>query len=155
MDASTVSKKNTSIFKYLLALWFCYVSSGNNFSARGAINNNEYCSITNKHTMCSPEVRVILYCIRILHYLCNIYISLVCIFLYLHTFMCFYVQGYGPQCGSPSGLGRGISQNDIKEILHVHNKWRAKIANGFVTRGRPGPQPPAANMEKMVIYTIT
>ena len=39
----------------------------------------------------------------------------------------------------------------MREILRVHNQWRAKIANGQVTRGRPGPQPPAADMEQMVI----
>ena len=48
----------------------------------------------------------------------------------------------------------------MREILRVHNQWRAKIANGLVTRGRPGPQPPAADMEQMVIlfliqYTTT
>ena len=48
----------------------------------------------------------------------------------------------------------------MREILRVHNQWRAKIANGQVTRGRPGPQPPAADMEQMVIlfsiqYTTT
>ena len=48
----------------------------------------------------------------------------------------------------------------MTEILRVHNQWRAKIANGQVTRGRPGPQPPAADMEQMVIlfsiqYTTT
>ena len=48
-------------------------------------------------------------------------------------------------------MAQGISQNDIKEILEVHNMWRARIANGLVTRGRPGPQPPAADMEQMVM----
>ena len=62
-----------------------------------------------------------------------------------------FIQGYGPQCGSPKGLSRGVSENEMREILRVHNQWRAKIANGQVTRGRPGPQPPAADMEQMVI----
>ena len=66
----------------------------------------------------------------------------------------FYLQGFGPKCGSPKGLARGISQSDIKEILQVHNQWRAKVANGLVTRGIPGPQPPAADMEQMVINII-
>ena len=48
-------------------------------------------------------------------------------------------------------MARGISQSDIKEILQVHNQWRAKVANGLVTRGIPGPQPPAADMEQMVM----
>ena len=64
------------------------------------------------------------------------------------------MQGFGPKCGSPKGLARGISQNDIKEILQVHNQWRAKVANGLVTRGIPGPQPPAADMEQMVMNII-
>jgi len=104
--------KNISISKYFVLIWFAYLSTDNNFHANGAINNNEYCSITKKHTMCTPE-------------------------------------GFGPKCGSPKGLARGISQSDIKEILQVHNQWRAKVANGLVTRGIPGPQPPAADMEQM------
>ena len=39
-------------------MWFAYLSTDNNFHANGAINNNEYCSITKKHTMCTPEVRI-------------------------------------------------------------------------------------------------
>ena len=30
--------------------------------------------------------------------------------------------------------------------------YRAKLANGFERRGRPGPQPPAADMEEMVSF---
>lgn len=107
------SNKNCPIYRHLVVIWLSYISSGNHFYADGAINNNEYCSITKQHTMCSPE-------------------------------------GYGPQCGSPQGLAQGISQNDIKEILQVHNMWRARISNGLVTRGKyGGPQPPAADMEQM------
>ena len=58
-------------------------------------------------------------------------------------------QGYGPKCGG-SVLSRGVDRTDIEEILRVHNEYRAKIANGQERRGKPGPQPPAADMELMV-----
>lgn len=61
--------------------------------------------------------------------------------------MCGTDQGYGDKCGKV--LGSGISGQDEKEILRVHNELRAKIANGQERRGKPGPQPPAANMEQM------
>ena len=51
-------RKNISIKNYLVLIWFAYLSSDNNFRANGAINNNEYCSITKQHTMCTPEVRI-------------------------------------------------------------------------------------------------
>jgi uncharacterized protein YkwD len=60
--------------------------------------------------------------------------------------MCQY-QGYGSKCGKV--LGSGTNQNDIEEILRVHNELRAKLANGQERRGRPGPQPSAADMEQM------
>ena len=34
--------------------------------------------------------------------------------------------------------------------MRVHNELRAKVANGQEKRGKPGPQPPAADMEQMV-----
>ena len=34
--------------------------------------------------------------------------------------------------------------------MRIHNELRAKLANGKERRGRPGPQPPAADMEQMV-----
>ena len=63
-----------------------------------------------------------------------------------HT-MCQY-QGYGPKCGQV--LGSGITRQDKEEILRVHNELRAKVANGQEKRGKPGPQPPASDMEQMV-----
>ena len=64
-----------------------------------------------------------------------------------HT-MCGTDQGYGDKCGKV--LGSGISGQDAQEILRVHNELRAKIANGQERRGKPGPQPPAANMDQIV-----
>ena len=62
-------------------------------------------------------------------------------------------QSYGPQCRSPKGLARGVTNDDINEIIAVHNKYRSQIARGVERRGlRGGPQPPAANMELMVNY---
>ncbi len=47
-------------------------------------------------------------------------------------------------------LGSGISRSEQEEIVRVHNEFRARIANGQERRGKPGPQPPAADMEQMV-----
>lgn len=57
-------------------------------------------------------------------------------------------KGFGAKCNQV--LGSGTTQQDIKEILRVHNELRAKLANGLEKRGKPGPQPPAADMEEMV-----
>ena len=57
-------------------------------------------------------------------------------------------QGFGAKCTQV--LGSGTNQKDIEEILRVHNELRAEIANGLEKRGRPGPQPPATDMEQMV-----
>jgi len=64
-----------------------------------------------------------------------------------HT-MCGY-QGLGPKCGGRD-LGRKVTEEEKRIILDTHNKYRAKIASGNEKRGRPGPQPPAANMKQMV-----
>ena len=66
-----------------------------------------------------------------------------------HT-MCNSDQGFGDKCGTV--LGSGITNQDRQEIVRVHNELRSEIANGRERRGKPGPQPPAANMEQMVIY---
>ena len=59
------------------------------------------------------------------------------------------MQGSGPACnGQP--LSRGVTEAEMKTILEVHNRYRAKIARGEERRGSPGPQPPAANMKIMV-----
>jgi len=70
-----------------------------------------------------------------------------CSFTEKHT-MCQY-QGPGPACnGKP--LARGITEQEKKEILDIHNKLRSKIATGKERRGKPGPQPGASNMKIMV-----
>jgi len=70
-----------------------------------------------------------------------------CKFTPKHT-MCQY-QGSGPECnGEP--IARGVTAAEIKAILDVHNRYRAKIARGEERRGSPGAQPPAANMKIMV-----
>jgi len=64
-----------------------------------------------------------------------------------HT-MCQY-KGAGPACnGQP--LARGVTQQEIMQILDVHNRYRSLIARGEEKRGKPGPQPPAANMKQMI-----
>ena len=47
---------------------------------------------------------------------------------------------------------RGLEADEKKQALDLHNKLRAKIARGDEIRGRPGPQPNAANMMQMVIF---
>ena len=59
-----------------------------------------------------------------------------------------FFQGFGAKCTQV--LGSGTNRKEIEEILRVHNDLRAKIANGLENRGRPGPQPSAADMEQMV-----
>merc|ERR1719507_1390112 len=63
-----------------------------------------------------------------------------------HT-MCQY-QGLGKACGGNS-LRRGVTEDERKEIVDVHNMVRGKLARGEERRGRPGPQPAAANMRLM------
>jgi len=64
-----------------------------------------------------------------------------------HT-MCQY-KGAGPACnGQP--LARGVSKQEIQQILEVHNRYRSLIARGDERRGKPGPQPPAADMKQMI-----
>ena len=38
----------------------------------------------------------------------------------------------------------------IQVILDLHNQYRARVARGQESRGRGGPQPPAANMRQLV-----
>ena len=64
-----------------------------------------------------------------------------------------FTQGYGPECrGDP--LARGVTDEEQKLILKVHNRWRSNIATGKEKRGQPGPQPGASNMKYMVSYLL-
>jgi len=69
-----------------------------------------------------------------------------CSFTPKHT-MCQY-KGLGKKCGEEI-FQRGVTKQEMTEILKVHNRLRAKLARGEEKRGVPGPQPPAANMRAM------
>ena len=58
------------------------------------------------------------------------------------------VQGAGKSCNG-AVLNRGVTKEEITEILEAHNSYRAKIAQGKEMEGRPGPQPGAANMHEL------
>ena len=60
----------------------------------------------------------------------------------------FALQGYGPKCSKV--LGSGLTAAEKSQILRLHNEYRATLANGLERRGKPGPQPPAADMQQMV-----
>ena len=45
---------------------------------------------------------------------------------------------------------RGLEAGEKILALEVHNKLRAKLANGLELRGNPGPQPSASNMMQLV-----
>ena len=46
---------------------------------------------------------------------------------------------------------RGVtSDSDKQAVVDIHNQLRSKVALGKGTAGKPGPQPPAANMKKLV-----
>ena len=57
-------------------------------------------------------------------------------------------QGIGKACGQLKS--RGVTSEDMAVILDVHNKLRAKVANGQEHRGQIYQQPPAANMRQLV-----
>jgi len=61
----------------------------------------------------------------------------------------FLTQGYGTNCGRPIYSGV-TSDADKSTIVNAHNNLRRQVAGGKESRGNPGPQPPAANMRKMV-----
>ena len=61
----------------------------------------------------------------------------------------FLTQGFGRNCGKP--IFSGVTSNaDKQTIVDTHNNLRRQVAQGRESRGSPGPQPPAANMKKMV-----
>jgi hypothetical protein len=59
------------------------------------------------------------------------------------------MQGYGSKCGQPIHSGV-TSSSEKQKIVDAHNNLRRKVAKGQETQGKPGPQPSAANMKKIV-----
>jgi len=70
-----------------------------------------------------------------------------CGFTRRHT-MCLHQGQIGGNCGGQP-LERGVSEDDKRTILRVHNQLRAKVARGDEQAGAPGPQPSASNMIEM------
>ncbi|CAG0903377.1 unnamed protein product [Darwinula stevensoni] len=59
-----------------------------------------------------------------------------------------YSSSPSPNCGNVTSFG--VSASDKQLIVSVHNSWRARVASGQETKGKPGPQPKASNMRRMV-----
>nr|P35786.1 RecName: Full=Venom allergen 5; AltName: Full=Allergen Ves s V; AltName: Full=Antigen 5; Short=Ag5; AltName: Full=Cysteine-rich venom protein; Short=CRVP; AltName: Allergen=Ves s 5 [Vespula squamosa] len=67
----------------------------------------------------------------------------------VHT-ACKYGTSTKPNCGNMVVKSYGVTQAEKQEILKIHNDFRNKVARGLETRGNPGPQPPAKNMNNLV-----
>jgi len=65
-----------------------------------------------------------------------------------HT-LCSIDQSPGSHCNGDH-LARGVTPQEIQEILEVHNRYRSQVALGLETRGKPGPQAGAANMRELI-----
>ncbi|XP_034179968.2 venom allergen 3-like [Osmia lignaria lignaria] len=62
-----------------------------------------------------------------------------------HT-MCKYPRSnVSVACGQVQSMG--FSDNERREILDAINMHRSQVAQGRETKGNPGPQPPASNMQ--------
>ena len=68
------------------------------------------------------------------------------IFFFIIQF--FFKGNISEICGKVSV--RGLEAEEKILALEVHNKLRAKLANGLEIRGNPGPQPSASNMMQLV-----
>ncbi|XP_076630607.1 venom allergen 3-like [Colletes latitarsis] len=64
-----------------------------------------------------------------------------------HT-LCLYPNP-APASSCVSVISTGLTQAEKNEIVNKHNELRQRVASGQEKRGRPGPQPPAANMQLM------
>uniref|UniRef100_A0A0N8B0Y2 Venom allergen n=1 Tax=Daphnia magna TaxID=35525 RepID=A0A0N8B0Y2_9CRUS len=63
-----------------------------------------------------------------------------------HT-MCRF-QNDGPKCDGTVST-RGVDRSNRQVILQTHNTLRSIVASGQESRGQPGPQPRASNMQMM------
>nr|CAD7197568.1 unnamed protein product [Timema douglasi] len=59
-------------------------------------------------------------------------------------------EGVAAACNTP--FYRGFNQTEKDDIVNEHNRLRNIVALGKESRGNPGPQPSAANMNKIVMY---
>ncbi|XP_076241858.1 venom allergen 3-like [Calliopsis andreniformis] len=50
-------------------------------------------------------------------------------------------------CGQVFSVG--LTNEEKNTIVNLHNQLRQRVASGKETRGNPGPQPPAANMQTL------
>ncbi|XP_014222130.1 venom allergen 3-like [Trichogramma pretiosum] len=64
-----------------------------------------------------------------------------------HTMCQYRSNNAGSKCGRV--LSAGLSENEKRTIVNVHNQLRQKVANGREGRGLPGPQPAAKNMQNL------
>jgi len=80
------------------------------------------------------------YCERVINY-CSICAD--------HTMCKYPTSDFGASCRSPVYAGL-MCDTEKQYILDVHNNLRRRVAKGLETMGNPGPQPPAANMRKLV-----
>lgn len=55
------------------------------------------------------------------------------------------------KCTQRGNYGGGLSQAEKNALLNRHNQLRQWVAQGRETRGNPGPQPAAKNMQNMVL----
>ncbi|XP_071550542.1 venom allergen 5-like [Panulirus ornatus] len=67
-----------------------------------------------------------------------------CSFTSQHSLCRYSADKAGQACGQV--LTMGVGSQGKAEAVRVHNELRARVAGGREARGRPGPQPPAADM---------
>lgn len=65
----------------------------------------------------------------------------------MYTYL--FLQDIGSNCGGSVSV-RGVEEKNRQIILQTHNSLRSILALGQESRGDPGPQPHAANMQIMV-----
>ena len=58
----------------------------------------------------------------------------------------FNLQGFGQSCGSTGPISQGLTEDEKRMVVEMHNMYRSKVAQGHETRGYPGPQKPASDM---------